>query len=108
MSVYKEPSMSCLCLCTTTPTAIHQPDIYTENGRSVESRPPEGRYWSTGWLRWLAGGGGIGEIYHLKCIARSASCDGKGASLWAGDARNGADAGAEEEGGEFARHCDSG
>lgn len=41
----------------------------------------------------------------MEGVAGPAGCDGKGAGLRAGDARCAADAGAEEEGRDLARHC---
>lgn len=45
------------------------------------------------------------RLYHLEGVAGPAGCDGKGAGLRADDARGAAEAGAEEEGCDFARHC---
>lgn len=46
------------------------------------------------------------STYHLEGIAGPAGCDGECADLRTGNARGAADAGAEEEGSDFARHCE--
>jgi hypothetical protein len=44
--------------------------------------------------------------HHLEGIAGPAGCDGECADLRTGNARGAADAGADEEGSDFARHCE--